>query len=129
MSYYNLDSDRVFLGMKGLKSINKDTERIIKKLKYPSVLDQLYLIDQYGILINRVANTIITPTIDEHGFPCMVLSSKDGDEFVREKFRIVDLVAYNFISNSDSYLERGYHASNKNGILTDNYYTNIVYKE
>lgn len=129
MKYYNLNRDRIFR-FKDLNSIEEGTEEIInKKLRFPTVPKELYLINQYGMVINRVANVLLKPTIDEHGYPCVVLTSKDGDAFTHEKFRIVDLVAYNFIEESESYLERGYHASNKNGNLIDNYYTNIVYEE
>lgn len=129
MEYYDIDSNRIF---KDLNTINQNTERnILKILRYPSVLEKLYLINQYGVVVNQVANTLLLPAMDEQGYPCYNLSSSiirnDKKVFANEKIRVVDLVAYNFIRNSESYLERGYIASNKNKILTDNYYTNIVY--
>lgn len=129
MEYYDIDSNRIF---KGLNTINKNTEKnILKHLRYPSVLEKLYLINQYGIVVNQVAETLLLPTMDEQGYPCYILSSSivynGKNVFCNEKIRVVDLVAYNFIRDSESYLERGYIAFNKNKILTDNYYTNIVY--
>lgn len=131
MEYYDINSNRVY---KNLKTINQNTDKnILKLLRYGSVLEGLYLINQYGVVINCVAETLILPVMDEYGYPCYILSSSfirnDKKVFANEKIRIVDLVACNFIKNSESYLERGCIASNKNKILTDNYYANIEYVE
>lgn len=134
-NYYDLDSNRIFInGIKDLiavKDKSNTEDMIFKKLVYPSVLEKLYLINQFGIVINTVENCSIIPVIID-GYPCINLSSKikyNGKYsiFSRERYRIIDLVAYNFIRNSECYLERGYIAINKNGILTDNYYSNIEY--
>lgn len=133
-NYYDLDSNRIFVrGIKDFKAIKDKSsteEMIFKKLVYPCVLEKIYLINQFGIVINTIENCSIIPIMID-GFPCVNLSSKieyNGNSiFSRERYRLVDLVAYNFIRNSDCYLERGYIAINKNRILTDNHYSNIEY--
>lgn len=133
--YYDLNSNRIFIGgFKDLRTIQStEGELIFKQVSYPTVTKKIYLINQYGIVINSVAKTIQQPILDDNGFPCVGLSSFEevnGKQcFSVSRYRIVDLVAYSFIRNSDVYLERGYIAFNKNRILTDNYYSNIEYQK
>lgn len=132
--YYDLNSNRIFVrGFKDLKTIHStDDEVIFKYVNFSSVTKKIYLINQYGTVINSITNIIQQPIVD-NGFPCVALSSieyvNDKQCFSVIRYRIVDLVAYSFIRNSDVYLERGCIALNKNGILTDNYYTNIEYQQ
>ncbi len=130
--YYDLNSNRIFVrGIKDFKTIkDTDTDVIFKKLIYPFVLE-IYLINQYGIVINTVGDNTISPVL-VNGFPTVHLSTRierNGKSPIvsNERYRIIDLVACNFIRQSECYLERGYIAINKNGILMDTHYSNIVY--
>ena len=44
-----------------------------------------------------------------------------------EPFYIKDLVAYNYLDNADSYIERGYKTIYKDGNPNNNNYNNITY--
>lgn len=132
-SYYDLDNNRIFVkGFKDLIDINGET-MVIKKLNYKFVTPSIYYITQWGTVISTVTQAMISPSIDSEGFPYVRLSVTfdSGFDIVHtlDDFRIVDLVACNFIRNSESYLERGCIAINKNGIKTYNHYKNIEYKE
>lgn len=131
--YYDLNSNRVFIrGIKDFRAIKDktDIDMVFKKLIYPSVLE-IYLINQYGMVINTVGDNVISSVLVD-GFPCISLSTKIERErkspiVSNERYRVIDLVACNFIRESECYLERGCIAINKNGILIDNHYSNIVY--
>lgn len=130
-SYYDLNSNQVFVrGFKDLVTINGEPF-VIKKLIHPQVTPSIYYITQSGLVISNVAEAIIIPDIDPKGFPYVSLSSMidvNGKViYAMEQYRIVDLVACNFIRNSDCYLERGCTAINKDGIKTNNHYNNIEY--
>lgn len=130
--YYDLSSNRVFTNVRGLRAIQDKSDYIFKFLKYESVIKNMYLIGQDGIVLNTISNSIEIPIMVD-GFPYVVLTMErpmnSNRVFCRERFKIVDLVAYNFIRDSDSYLERGYIAINKNGFTQDNHYTNIMYQK
>ena len=83
-----------------------------------------------GIIINPTSDIIVEPVFTD-GFPWVALSAERFDHekrvFYRCRFKIVDLVAYNFIRNSERYLERGFIAVNKNGLTEDNHYMNVMY--
>lgn len=128
--YYDINTNRIFLGGKNLKCVqDKSTEYVVKKLIYPSVLP-MYFIGQSGIIINPTSDIIVKPVFTD-GFPWVTLSAERFDHekrvFYRCRFKIVDLVAYNFIRNSERYLERGFIAVNKNGLTEDNHYMNVMY--
>jgi len=128
-NYYDLDSNRIFTrGVKDFNTINSDTDIVFKPVVYKSVLENLYIINQYGMVINLASEAVVQSVLNKDGFPSVVLSGLYDNKFISDKFRIVDLVACSFIRNSEYYLERGYNAINKNGNVMDNYYTNIEYK-
>lgn len=133
-SYYDLDSRRVFVrGFRDSRTIKGGREQFRKWIDFPTVINELYLINQYGVVTNSISGSYLKQTLDEKGEPCVNLSSIEmrGTKkcFIMKRYRVVDLVACAFIRDSKVYLERGCIASHKNGKKTDNYYTNIEYHE
>lgn len=121
--YIDLETDRVYFRLPNCKN-----DKIFKILKYPSVVKDLYLISEDGIVINRVSNTIVERNniTCSSPFPSVNLSCIVDGEYSIERFRICDLMASTFIRNSELYLERGCKV-NCIGNEYDTHYTNFIY--
>lgn len=120
--YYDLINNKVQI--KGfIHSSNSEEAKIIN---YPSVLQNIYCITKDG----KVYSIINENYIDwgsKSGLPYVNLSSVRERGVSLEPFYIRDLMAYSYIVNASSYLERGYHAVNIDGDPMNCSYSNIIY--
>lgn len=139
-NYYDLETNRIYdcggiIDSKFISSIFKD--RIVKKLIYPKVLSNLYLITDNGIVFNLATQNILERRNSHLYYSTsrnMVLLSTLSREipvkrYSMEEYSIIDLMAYNFIKDSKSYLERGYEAITIDEDDTNANYENIRYEK
>ena len=121
-NYYDLSHNRMRLWC----STCPDNAEDAKILNYPSVLQNIYCITENGRVYSIINENYIGWRI-RNGLPYVNLSCDRERGISLEPFYIKDLMAYNYIANADSYLERGYHASYVDGDPMNCNYKNIVY--
>lgn len=119
--YIDLETDRVYFTLPMDK-----TDKVYKKIKYPMVIQNLYLISEDGIVINRVSGTIVERNHTISAYPSVNLSCIVDGRHSIERFMIADLMASTFIRNSEWYLERGYKVRCLSG-PNNTRYDNFIY--
>ena len=125
MEYYDHDNGRIY----GNIGPSDKSVGVIKELKFPSVVPGLYAITEKGIIINRITQMSMP-------YNPMKMSSKeitvnlscirDGVGSI-EPFKVSELMASSFISNSGDYLERGCKVRYKDGNSSNLSYDNLEY--
>lgn len=124
-SYYDLTHNRITVrGFSG-----SDMEEI-QILSYPGVLQNIYGISLNGKIYSILNNHYIAWNWRGQ-YPVVNLAYTDPGSRTTtlEPFYIKDLMAYNYIANAYSYLERGCRAINIDGDPRNCNYRNIVYLE
>ena len=120
--YYDLTQNRITI--RGYRKI--DSIEDAKTLSYPSILPNLYCITKTGQVYSTI-NDIYIAWAFKNNIPFVNLSCVIDGKWRLEPFYIKDLMACSYIANANSYLERGYHASNIDGDPRNCRYNNIVY--
>ena len=120
---YDLVNNRIFV--RGFKESISNIE-CVKILKHPHVFDSLYTISESGKIYSMMNDNYLEWGI-RSGYPFVNLTCKINDIISLEPFYIKDLVAYNYIADADSYLERHYKVINVDGNPMNNNYQNIMY--
>ena len=120
--YYDLTQNRITI--RGYRKI--DSIEDAKTLSYPSILPNLYCITKTGQVYSTI-NDIYIAWAFKNNIPFVNLSCVIDGNWRLEPFYIKDLMACSYIANANSYLERGYHASNIDGDPRNCRYNNIVY--
>ena len=120
--YYDLTQNRITI--RGYRKI--DGIEDAKTLSYPSILPNLYCITKTGQVYSTI-NDIYIAWAFKNNIPFVNLSCVIDGKWRLEPFYIKDLMACSYIANANSYLERGYHASNIDGDPRNCRYNNIVY--
>ena len=120
--YYDLTQNRITI--RGYRKI--DSIEDAKTLSYPSILPNLYCITKTGQVYSTI-NDIYIAWAFKNNIPFVNLSCVVDGKWRLEPFYIKDLMACSYIANANSYLERGYHASNIDGDPRNCRYNNIVY--
>ena len=120
--YYDLTQNRITI--RGYRKI--DSIEDAKTLSYPSILPNLYCITKTGQVYSTI-NDIYIAWAFKNNIPFVNLSCVIDGRWRLEPFYIKDLMACSYIANANSYLERGYHASNIDGDPKNCRYTNMVY--
>ena len=120
--YYDLTQNRITI--RGYRKI--DSIEDAKTLSYPSILPNLYCITKTGQIYSTI-NDIYIAWAFKNNIPFVNLSCVIDGRWRLEPFYIKDLMACSYIANANSYLERGYHASNIDGDPRNCRYNNIVY--
>ena len=120
--YYDLTQNRITI--RGYRKI--DSIEDAKTLSYPSILPNLYCITKTGQVYSTI-NDIYIAWAFKNNIPFVNLSCVIDGKCRLEPFYIKDLMACSYIANANSYLERGYHASNIDGDPRNCRYNNIVY--
>ena len=120
--YYDLTQNRITI--RGYRKI--DSIEDAKTLSYPSILPNLYCITKTGQVYSTI-NDIYIAWAFKNNIPFVNLSCVIDRRWRLEPFYIKDLMACSYIANANSYLERGYHASNIDGDPRNCRYNNIVY--
>ena len=120
--YYDLTQNRITI--RGYRKI--DSIEDAKTLSYPSILPNLYCITKTGQIYSTI-NDIYIAWAFKNNIPFVNLSCVIDGKWRLEPFYIKDLMACSYIANANSYLERGYHASNIDGDPRNCRYNNIVY--
>lgn len=119
--YYDIQSNRMYI--RGQESNQKVC---VKMMRFPNTLDNLFTISEKG-LIYSIMNDEYVRWGYRNGKPFINIPIRDKDKYVLSSINVIDLIAYNFIRDSDSYIERGYIPVTLNRNNTDLYYSNIVY--
>ena len=120
--YYDLTQNRITI--RGYRKI--DSIEDAKTLSYPSILPNLYCITKTGQVYSTI-NDIYIAWAFKNNIPFVNLSCVIDGKWRLEPFYIKDLMACSYIANANSYLERGYHASNIDGDPRNCRYNNILY--
>lgn len=120
--YYDLTQNRITI--RGYRKT--DSIEDAKTLSYPSILPNLYCITKTGQVYSTI-NDIYIAWAFKNNIPFVNLSCVIDGRWRLEPFYIKDLMACSYIANANSYLERGYHASNIDGDPRNCRYNNIVY--
>lgn len=120
--YYDLTQNRITI--RGYRKT--DSTEDAKTLSYPSILPNLYCITKTGQVYSTI-NDIYIAWAFKNNIPFVNLSCVIDGKWRLEPFYIKDLMACSYIVNANSYLERGYHASNIDGDPRNCRYNNIVY--
>lgn len=120
--YYDLTQNLITI--RGYRKI--DSIEDAKTLSYPSILPNLYCITKTGQVYSTI-NDIYIAWAFKNNIPFVNLSCVIDGKWRLEPFYIKDLMACSYIANANSYLERGYHASNIDGDPRNCRYNNIVY--
>ena len=120
--YYDLTQNRITI--RGYRKIHSIEDA--KTLSYPSILPNLYCITKTGQVYSTI-NDIYIAWAFKNNIPFVNLSCVIDGRWRLEPFYIKDLMACSYIANANSYLERGYHASNIDGDPRNCRYNNIVY--
>lgn len=120
--YYDLTQNRITI--RGYRKT--DSIEDAKTLSYPSILPNLYCITKTGQVYSTI-NDIYIAWAFKNNIPFVNLSCIIDGKWRLEPFYIKDLMACSYIANANSYLERGYHASNIDGDPRNCRYNNIVY--
>ena len=120
--YYDLTQNRITI--RGYRKT--DSTEDAKTLSYPSILPNLYCITKTGQVYSTI-NDIYIAWAFKNNIPFVNLSCVIDGKWRLEPFYIKDLMACSYIANANSYLERGYHASNIDGDPSNCRYNNIVY--
>lgn len=120
--YYDLTQNRITI--RGYRKT--DSVEDAKTLSYPSILPNLYCITKTGQVYSTI-NDIYIAWAFKNNIPFVNLSCVIDGKWRLEPFYIKDLMACSYIANANSYLERGYHASNIDGDPRNCRYNNIVY--
>lgn len=94
----------------------------IKLLQHPDILSNIYTIDENGNVYNTIEDKYINWNYNK--YPYVNLLCKDGG---LKSIYIKDLIAYNFIANAESYLERGWKVVNIDGNNSNCNYKNIIF--
>lgn len=120
--YYDLTQNRITI--RGYRKT--DSTEDAKTLSYPSILPNLYCITKTGQVYSTI-NDIYIAWAFKNNIPFVNLSCVIDGKWRLEPFYIKDLMACSYIANANSYLERGYHASNIDGDPRNCRYNNILY--
>lgn len=120
--YYDLTQNRITI--RGYRKT--DSIEDAKTLSYPSILPNLYCITKTGQVYSTI-NDIYIAWAFKNNIPFVNLSCVIDGKWRLEPFYVKDLMACSYIANANSYLERGYHASNIDGDPRNCRYNNIVY--
>ena len=120
--YYDLTQNRITI--RGYRKT--DSIEDAKTLSYPNILPNLYCITKTGQVYSTI-NDIYIAWAFKNNIPFVNLSCVIDGRWRLEPFYITDLRACSYIANANSYLERGYHASNIDGDPRNCRYNNIVY--
>lgn len=120
--YYDLTQNRITI--RGYRKT--DSIEDAKTLSYPNILPNLYCITKTGQVYSTI-NDIYIAWAFKNNIPFVNLSCVIDGRWRLEPFYIKDLMACSYIANANSYLERGYHASNIDGDPRNCRYNNIVY--
>ena len=120
--YYDLTQNRITI--RGYRKT--DSTEDAKTLSYPSILPNLYCITKTGQVYSTI-NDIYIAWAFKNNIPFVNLSCVIDGKWRLEPFYIKDLMACSYIANANSYLERGYYASNIDGDPRNCRYNNIVY--
>ena len=120
--YYDLTQNRITI--RGYRKT--DSIEDAKTLSYPSILPNLYCITKTGQVYSAI-NDIYIAWAFKNNIPFVNLSCIIDGKWRLEPFYIKELMACSYIANANSYLERGYHASNIDGDPRNCRYNNIVY--
>ena len=120
--YYDLTQNQITI--RGYRKT--DSIEDAKTLSYPSILPNLYCITKTGQVYSTI-NDIYIAWAFKNNIPFVNLSCVIDGKWRLEPFYIKDLMACSYIANANSYLERGYHASNIDGDPRNCRYNNIVY--
>lgn len=124
ISYYDIIHNRI--AVRGFSCSGYDDAELTKILVYPGVVQNIYCITKVGKIYSIVNNSYINWSF-RGNLPYVNLSCMSERGCTREPFYIRDLVAYNFIANAESYLERGCRAVNVDGDPMNCTYYNIRY--
>ena len=122
--YYDLMQNRITV--RGFS--NSDSMEEAKSLSYPGILPNLYCITRNGQVYSTINDAYISWAF-KNNFPYVNLSCVKNNKWRLEPFYIKDLVACNYITKANSYLERGYHAINIDGNPKNCKYNNILYSK
>lgn len=122
IGYYDLEHNRVAVG--GFS--HSDNARCAKIITYPGVIPNMYSISIEGKVYSFINDKYISWSIRDN-LPYINLSSIHGDYISMEPFFIRDLMAFSYISDAYSYLERGYRVLNIDGNNLNCNYQNIIY--
>ena len=120
--YYDLTQNRITI--RGYRKT--DSTEDAKTLSYPSILPNLYCITKTGQVYSTI-NDIYIAWAFKNNIPFVNLSCVIDGKWRLEPFYIKDLMACSYIANANSYLERGYHASNIDGDPRNCRYNNILF--
>ena len=120
--YYDLVHNR--MTVRGFS--RSDNAEYTKLLVFPGVIQNIYCITEYGHIYSIIDNNPIR-WIFQGNLPYVYLTCMVNGNKVKEPFYVKDLVAYNYIASSSSYLERGYHVTNIDGNPANCYYQNVMY--
>lgn len=124
-SYYDLTHNRVTV-----RGFSYSDMEDAKLLIYPGVLQNIYSISKDGKIYSIINETYISWSMCGQGPYVNLLYMDQGSRTTSlESFLIRDLMAYNYIANASSYLERGCRAANIDGNPLNCNYSNIVYLE
>ncbi len=94
----------------------------IKILQHPDIFPNVYTIDENGNVYNTIENKYLNWSYFK--YPYVNLLSKNSG---LKAFYIKDLMAYNFLPNAESYLERGYRVVNIDGNIYNCKSDNIIF--
>lgn len=122
--YYDLLTNKTFI--RGYENFNViDAKHLIN----PDVFPSIYIITQNG-QIYCVADDLYLRWEYEGKYPYVNLLCKRKEKdksFTKKRFLIKDLMAYSYIKNPDSYLERGCKVVNIDGNPNNCKYDNIIF--
>ena len=93
----------------------------VKTLQHPDILSGIYTIDANGNVYNTIDEKYINWNYNK--YPYVNLLCKAGG---LKTVYIKDLMAYNFLTNAESYLERGWKVMNIDGNTSNCNYNNII---
>lgn len=94
----------------------------VKSLRHPDILSGIYTIDENGNVYNTIEDRYINWSYNK--YPYVNLLCKDGG---LKSIYIKNLMAYNFLQNAESYLERGWRVVNIDGNNSNCNYKNIIF--
>lgn len=120
-SYYDVQNNRIFV--RGIKYSSIENG---KYLRYPGILPNIYCISEDGRVYSMMNDNYIEWEI-RNNLPYVNLITTIEKSTTLEPYYIKDLMAYNYIANPMSYLERGLKVVNIDGDPLNCRYKNIIY--
>lgn len=121
IDYYDLQTNRTYV--RGDESSNVTC---VKMMKYPGLLNNLYTISEKGTIYSIMNDSYIKWKYISN-IPFVYLPLRDETTFVSTPVNIIDIMAYNFIRDSERYIERGYIPIVLDRNADNMLYSNIVY--